>query len=847
MIEDIQITNLGAGELSPRLLGRTDEEKYYDGAQVMLNMVPMPQGGCTRRPGTMFIALTDDQSNPCRLIDFQFSVQQAYILEFFGGGARVYADDGQVLSGGAPVRISLPYASADLAALGYCQSDDELFLTHYNYPPMSINRTSNTAWTTSTLTFLDGPYLDVNTTPTTLTPSEPNGTITVTASSAAGINGGAGFQISDVGRLLRMQLSGLWAWMVINTVASPTSITAVVMPSVNNGAYGALDGAQWTANTYYPTYVIVSNAGHFYQATTGGTSGSGSAPTGTSTTGIYDGTVIWKYVTNVIFSTTTWALGKWVNGVNPAHCSFWQNRFCLGGTSYQPNCLELSVTGDFFNFAPTQADGTVSDVNALSWVFDNDQVNEIRWLSPVGSAQAMQFGIGTVGGEEIVQAAATAQALTPTSVQAYQETQLGSAANVRVHRIGKSTLFVNRNGRKLHEWTFEWQLNGYAGPDLAVLAEHITRGVDGSGIVQTAYQQNPHGILWAIRGDGGLIGMTYLREQNIVAWHRHQLGGDYYGGPPKVETITCIPSPDGTYDELWMQVLRTINGTPTRTVEVMTRFFENLPLEKAWFSDCALQTVLPTPAASITFSGFVNGASALKPPAFSGFGSLAASAAVFSYASVNQLVRANGGLLLITGFANAQLVEAQVILPMYNLAPAAQGTWTMAAKSTTLSGLGYLNGETVAIIGDGFDLGTAVVSGGSITIPSPGGSLVTAGLPVTPVLVTMPFEPARAAAASTQGRLKRVDTMWVRFYETVGASFGVRQVDPVTFNVTDKTHYVLTRTGANLMDQPTPLLTGIRELRPPSGYDRELQMLFTAPPVLPMTILSVHARAGVAT
>lgn len=845
MITDIQITNFGAGELSERLFGRTDEAKYYDGCAAMRNMVPMPQGGSTRRPGSMFVAPNQDQANPCQLLPFQFSTVQAYVLELFGGGAHVYRNDGQVQSGGSPVTITLPYAAGDLAALGYTQSDDILFLTHWTYSPRQISRTSDTAWSTGILVFLDGPYFDVNATPTTMTPSGSSGSITVTASGTTGINGGAGFQAGDVGRFLRMRQSGLWAWMIITAVTDSTHVVATVQPAVNNGAWEALDGAAWKPNYTYPTFVIITNGGAAYQATTGGTTSSSNPPTGTSTTGINDGTAIWKYVTNNIFATTQWALGKW-SGVNPGHCMFWQNRFCLGGTPTQPSALECSVTGDFFNFAPTQSDGSVTAVNALSWVIEDDQVNAIRWLSPAGSAQAMQLGIGTSGGEQILQGASTGAALSPTSVQAYRETGLGSAPNVRPTRVGKSILFFNRPGRKLHEWTFQWQVNGYVGPDLAVLAEHITRGADDTGVTQVAYQQSPHGILWAIRGDGGLIGLTYLREQEVVAWHQHQLGGNYYGGPPRVESIACIPSPDQSYDELWLSVLRTINGTPVRFIEVMQRFFEGKPLENAWFPDAALAITLPAPAATITPTGFVNIASKLNTPAFGGSGTLATSADTFSpTGSVNQLVRMTGGVLLITAYTDARHVTATAILPMRHLAPVASGSWTMSPKQMTVSGLGHLTGEQVAVMGDGFDFGLLPVTAGAVTLSAPGASLVLAGLPVIPLLLTMPFEPQRAAAASSQGRLKRVDTLWARFFETVGGTYGVRQVDPMTFVVIDKTEDVLTRTGANLMDQPVPLLSGLRELKMPGGYDREAQILFTTSPVLPLTLLGIHARGDV--
>ena len=196
---------------------------------------------------------------------------------------------------------------------------------------------------------------------------------------------------SDVGRFARMKQSGLWAWMIITSVSSPTQMTADVQPAVQNGAWEALDGDPWKPGYSYPAYVIVSNGGSYYQATQKGVSAGSGGPTGTSTTGINDGTVVWKYVVGTVTATAEWQLGKW-SADAPSRCMFWQNRFCMAATSNQPNAFEASVTGDFTNFAPTQSDGTVDGVNALFWVIEDDQVNPILWLSPAGSAQAMQLG-----------------------------------------------------------------------------------------------------------------------------------------------------------------------------------------------------------------------------------------------------------------------------------------------------------------------------------------------------------------------------------------------------------------------------------------------------------------------
>jgi len=86
-----------AGEISPRLEGRTNLEKYRNGLSNLTNMVVMPHGGVTRRPGTEYLGEVKDSSVKTRLIPFQFKTSDTYILEFGDQVMRVYRDDLSVL------------------------------------------------------------------------------------------------------------------------------------------------------------------------------------------------------------------------------------------------------------------------------------------------------------------------------------------------------------------------------------------------------------------------------------------------------------------------------------------------------------------------------------------------------------------------------------------------------------------------------------------------------------------------------------------------------------------------------------------------------------------------------
>ena len=144
-----------AGELSPKVFGRTDLDKWQAGCRTLLNFVPLPQGGAQRRPGWEYI--TTSKAATVRLIPFIFSNTQAYVLEFTDKVMRVFMKGGIVLSGGVTYEMVTTYAAADLGALQFCQSYDTLIITHPGYAPAKITRTAHDSWTIADIVFTAPP------------------------------------------------------------------------------------------------------------------------------------------------------------------------------------------------------------------------------------------------------------------------------------------------------------------------------------------------------------------------------------------------------------------------------------------------------------------------------------------------------------------------------------------------------------------------------------------------------------------------------------------------------------------------------------------------------------------
>lgn len=505
-------SNFGGGEFSPLLYGRVDSDRYPTGLGTCLNYVPTVQGGLMRRQGTYFANEVKTSAKKTRAVRFEFSSQQAYVLEFGDQYIRFYRNEAIIESSpGVPYEVATPFLEADLFELHFNQSADTLFISHAVYGPYVLTRTGHTSWTLNSLKGI-GPYLPINTTTTTITPSATSGIVTLTASANL-------FAPTDVGRKVRIRHSTTWGFATITAYTSPAQVTAITTT-------------------------------HVFGATT---------------------------------ASAAWRLGAWSDTTGyPAVSVFHEDRLCYAGCPETPQRIDGSEVGNYFNFEPTDPDGTITASHPVSFTLASSDVNVVRWMT----SDEKGLLAGTVAGEWVIRPSSQQEALSPTNITAKQTSRYGSA-EVHPVQVGKATIFVQRAGKRLREMYYFYDVDGFRATDLTVLSEHIT----GSGVVEMAFMKEPQPIVWCVLQDGSLAGMTYERDVDgfKVGWHRHQLGGvgDADGNPPAVESICVIPNPEGTADQLWMVVRRYINGQTVRYMEFMTPFFDHLTaLEDAFFVDC---------------------------------------------------------------------------------------------------------------------------------------------------------------------------------------------------------------------------------------------------------------------
>ncbi len=806
-------TNFTAGELSPKLHGQVDFKKYNNGVETLKNMIVFPQGGATRRYGSRFVCEVKNSANATRLIPFEFNIEQTYILEFGNQYIRFYKDSGQITeatknisaitkanpavvtaashgysngdhvwindvggmtelngrrftvankttntfelsgvnsssyttytSGGTAAKvyeIATEYTSAQLSELQFAQSADVMYIVHPLHEPTKLTRTGHTSWSITDVDFEKGPYLDKNTTTTTLDPSAHTvGTgRTVVASSTTGVNGGDGFQSTDVGRLLRFR-------------SGHAKITAV-------------------ADTLNFTIEILVDLG--------------------SATASDD-----------------WQLGAYSNTTGfPRAVSFFEQRLIFAGSTSYPQTIWGSQSGIYENFD----EGSAEAADAFIYTIAANKVNAIRWLAP-----SKDLIVGTAGSEFKV-SRPTGEPLQPDNINIQQQTTYG-VYPLRPIQIGNLILFVQRQQRKVRQFYYRFEDDAYTAPDMTILAEHITD----TGIKEVDYAQEPDAIYWAVRNDGVLLGMTFNREEDVVAWHRHEFGGEIkyiFNGASAVTTNTDDSNNNGyitisshgfsTGDKV---TYKTGGGTAIDGLEDSKEYY-------VYARDANTIELALTYKQAIdrTVIQLADGSGASH--------SIASIAKTMSVASIPEggedqvwcIVkrRINGNIVQYVEYLDKTINTDSTLVGVVN------------GDSSSLTSLDHLEGESSTIlIGDAIYPKQTVTSG-AITISMPSTTstkTVEVGLGYTSTLKTLRVE-AGGQTGTSQGRKKRYNEVMVRLLNTVGATING---DQLPF-----------RTSSTPMGQNIPEFTGDKRVTN-LGWDRDGQITVEQTQPLPMTILGI--------
>ena len=679
-----------------------------------------------------------------------------------GGGGSAYT------SGGTAQRIyalATGYPEADLATLNYTQSADVLTINHPHHPTKDITRVADDSWTINTLSiaasislptnlasdaggttyYYQVTAVDAETSEESLPSSEVGSSSETSELSWDAVTGAGQYNVYK-------KLNGVFGFIgvagaIANPVFSDDTYVADTLdtPPEDRQPFALGDADTITAISQADPCVVTIGAGHSYAVgdlvwLVGGDMVEIDEEINTFYVSAINGndfTVADPHTLVDIDSTayTAYTTGGTAQLAHnfPATSAYFQQRLLFGYKRTDTEIVLGSKSGLRQNFMVSTP---LQDDDAVTFSMVGREVNAIKHLLDVG-----ELIIFTASGEWKVEGD-SAGTLTPGSIHPVQQTGHG-CSDLRPLMVDGSAIYVQARGSVVRDLGYEYESNGYKGSELSIFAAHLFEGYT---IVDWAYQQTPHSIVWAVRSDGVLLGMTYIREHLITAWHQHTFGGG-------VESVCVIP--EGDDDVLYMTVRRTIQGNTKRYIEKMTpRYISDIT--EAVFMD-----------SSLSYDGRHTGTTTMVLSGGVSWGNdeiltLTASAAAFVSTDVgNQywLIKDDETVrCTVTAFTSTTIIS---ISPNRTVPDDMQdsiiSTWSKAVD--TLIGLGHLNGEAVSVLGDGFVVAnpndpsyvTVTVEDASITLEKPH-VRIHVGVPYISDLVTLDMDKAEGLHSLNQAK-----------------------------------------------------------------------------------------------
>ncbi len=748
---------------------------------------------------------------------------------------------GAYTSGGNAARlytVTTPWAAEDLALLKYTQIYDVMTIVHRDYQPRTLSRMSASLWQIDTV--------DIGTTatpPTGLTlatsgagtvyysytvtsvnalgeesqAADPeqvasvnigttNGTITVTWNTVAGAiaynvykaqlstDGEVpiGSQHGFIGTVYGLELKDPNIVPDFTTTPpthdDPFAVSEVESLTVTNGGSGysldptvAIVDGTGTGAVFKAVVVagviqgfIKINGGEGYTAPTVNiTDGTGTLATATATVGATTGT--WPSVTNIF-----------------------QQRQIYAASDNQPQTLWASRPAQYDNF---DISNPVVDNDAYTFTLASKELNVIK------SMVAMPGGlvILTAGGAWQLSGGGEGSPITPTKVSATPQAYNG-CNDMQPIVINYEILYVQAQGGIVRNLSYSFVVNIYTGSDMTVLANHLFAN---HTLVDWTYAEEPFKLVSAIRDDGVMLTLTFLKEQEVYAWTQDQTLGFY-------KSINSVR--EGTTNAVYMIVQRQIEGTWYQYIERRaSRFLANA--EDAWFLDSALEYPMIYPAAGITASSA------------SGIVIFQTDASAFGGWIAGDVLRMGGGRATLTTVADTDTAQGTWTIEPTNLmsngipGPVTEGNWTLSRPVTTVTGLDHLDGQTVGIYADGLTRATAVVDAGSVTI-SPAATKIIVGLPYYSRFQTLQID---TGDPTIQGKRKKLPSVTIRLNDSKAGKYGLAFANMFPIKI-DGQLQDATEVG---------LISGDATVRLPGLWDTHGQICIEQTEPQPITILAV--------
>jgi hypothetical protein len=681
------------------------------------------------------------------------------------------------------LKVTTTYTETEIFEIQFVQSADVITIVHPNHKPAELSRLGAANWTLADITFAP---LQAAPTAASIT----NGTLS-----------GGGNQ----NKVVKYAITALSSDTYEESLSNLTGTADLPGFAGEGSAVAATTGYKlsWTGASGAVQYNI-------YRSDNSGTFGFISSTTGTtfSDSGIDPDITLTPPISRNPFN---------ASGDYPAAVSYFQQRRTFANTNNNPEKVWCSRSGSYNNFTtsiPIQSD------DAITFTLVGREVNRVLHLLELGTPVVF-----TSGGEWELQGDSSG-VLKPAEINPKQHTYNGSSTLPPII-IGGSAVYVQGRGSIIRDLSFDYQVDGYRGSDLTIFSAHL---FDGYTFVDWAYQQTPHSILWVVRDDGVLLGLTYVKEHQVVGWHHH----DFQGG--LVESITVIPN--GTEDAVYMVMKR---GAKRYIERLATRQFSTI--EDAIFMDAALTyDGRNTTSTTMTLSGG-------STWAYDESLTLTASASFFLSTDVGNSIFLTGSDGSICRFTITSYTSATVVHGKPNkdvpstLRTHATATWSRAVDQ--LAGLDHLEGEDVSVLGDGFVIANPsnssydviTVTDGMIDLDRPY-AVVTVGLPIVADLQTLDLDVNQGETISDKKELVTRVNVQVEASRGIWAGTEEPEGDDLLDGL-----FELKMRNAESNDDPIELTTGKLEVNLSGQWNNNGRVFIRQIDPLPLSILSI-APAG---
>jgi len=569
-------TNFATGELDPLLRARVDLAAYGNALAKATNVLIQPQGGLRRRPGTKHIfelpnSSTPSAGNGVRLVSFQFSVTDSYMLCFTHNRMHVIKN-GVVqanINGTGNSYLTTTIGSDIVDDMCWTQSADTLIVVHPDLNPVRITRTSDTAWTATSITFDSIPKhafdIDFHTnSSSTLTPSAVSGNVTLTASTTHHDSGTlqAGTSTTVTLKSTASATDGIYVGMYVNITGGTGSGQTRLIEAYNGTTKVATVGEAFTVtpdgtSTYTTTTFSALSVNQYINV----------QPQGRARIVRYVSSTVVEVVTEYpFFNTTAVDAGRWelehgyvdvwssTKGW-PRTVTFHEGRLYFGGSKSRPSTIWGSKIGLFFDFVPSES----LDDDAVEATLDTNDLNVITDI-----ISGRDFQVFSTGGEFFIPQAGS-DPVTPLTFTFKNVSRNGIKPGTRVQSVDSGSIYIQRQGKSLNEFIFNDTQLTYITQRISLLSGHLLKGPQRVALRKASSTEEADLLLMTNTDDGSIAAFSIMRSQQVTS-------------PSEFTT-------DGRFIDVGVDV-NAIYAVTKRTFNSVDRYFIEL-FGYEYFTDCA--------------------------------------------------------------------------------------------------------------------------------------------------------------------------------------------------------------------------------------------------------------------